>query len=119
MHELGIAREIVGTAAAHAGGASVRRVTVEIGRLVAVLPDAVRFAFDACAEGTVVAGAVLEIVEVAARGRCRACGLEQELDGPFGTCPCGRTEFDWLSGEELRVTTLEVSDVRDVRLLGT
>lgn len=42
----------------------MRRVVVEIGRETAVLPDAVRFCFDLCAEGTVVEGAELEIVEL-------------------------------------------------------
>jgi len=112
MHELGITQEIVAVAAQvaadAAGEARVRRVVVEIGRLTAVFPDAVRFCFDVCAEGTPVEGAALEIVEVPGRGRCRACGAEQVLEQPFGICSCGRTEFDWLAGEELRVTHVEV-----------
>lgn len=108
MHELGITQEIVAIAAEKAGSAKVKRIVVEIGRLTAVLPDAVRFCFDACTEGTSVAGAALEIIEIPARGRCRACHAEQVLDRPFGICPCGRTEFDWLSGEELRVRSVEV-----------
>ena len=108
MHEVGITQEIVAIAARKAGGARVTRVVVEIGRLTAVLPDAVRFCFDACAEGTPVAGAELDIIEVPGRGRCRACGNDQTLNQPFGLCPCGTTEFDWLSGEELRVRSVEV-----------
>lgn len=108
MHEVGITQEIVAIAARQADGARVKRVVVEIGRLTAVLPDAVRFCFEACAEGTPVAGAELDIVEVPGRGRCRACGNEQVLNQPFGLCSCGTTEFDWLSGEELRVRNVEV-----------
>lgn len=108
MHELGITEEIVAIAADRAGPGRVRRVVVEIGRLTAVLPDAVRFCFDACAEGTPVEGATLEIVETPGRGRCRACGRESVLDRPFGICACGRTDFEWLSGEELRVRSVEV-----------
>lgn len=108
MHEVGITQEIVAIAASHARTGRVKRVVVEIGRLTAVLPEAVRFCFEACAEGTPVEGAELDIVEVPGRGRCRACGNEQALDQPFGLCPCGKTEFDWLSGEELRVRCVEV-----------
>lgn len=108
MHELGITQEIVAIAAEKAGSAKVRRVVVEIGRLTAVLPDAVRFCFDLCAEGTPVAGAALDIIEIPARVRCKSCRAEQVLDRPFGICACGQTEFDWLSGEELRVTSVEV-----------
>jgi hydrogenase nickel incorporation protein HypA/HybF len=108
MHELGITQEIVAIAAERAGSAKVRRVVVEIGRLTAVLPDAVRFCFEICAEGTPVAGAALEIIETAGRGRCRACHTEQALNRPFGLCPCGHTDFEWLAGEELRVRSVEV-----------
>ena len=108
MHEVGITEEIVAIAAARAGSQRVRRVVVEIGQLTAVFPDAVRFCFDACAEGTLVAGAELDIIEVPGRGRCRACCTEQLLARPFGICSCGKTEFDWLSGEELRVQSVEV-----------
>ena len=108
MHEVGITLEIVAIAARHAGQARVKRVVVEIGRLTAVLPDAVRFCFEECAEGTPVAGAELDIVEVPGRARCRACGAEQMLERPFGICGCGKTDFDWLSGEELRVRSVEV-----------
>jgi hydrogenase nickel incorporation protein HypA/HybF len=108
VHEVGITQEIVAIAAELAKTAKVRRIVVEIGRLTAVLPDAVRFCFEACAEGTSVAGADLEIVELPARGRCRACSAEQVFDRAYGVCPCGATEFEWLSGEELRVTSVEV-----------
>jgi hydrogenase nickel incorporation protein HypA/HybF len=108
MHELGITQEIVAIATDRAGGAPVKRILVEIGRLTAVLPDAVRFCFDLCAEGTPLAGAALEIVEVPARGRCRACRAEQAFTVPFGVCACGATDFEWLTGEELRVTLVEV-----------
>ncbi len=108
MHELGITQEIVEIAARRAGAARVRRVVVEIGRLTAVLPDAVRFCFDACADGTMVAGAALEIIEVPGRGRCRSCGIENVLDRPFGICSCGHTDFEWLAGDELRVRSVEV-----------
>lgn len=108
MHELGITQEIVAIAAGYAKDAKVKRVVVEIGKLTAVLPDAVRFCFDVCAEGTLVEGAQLDIVETPGRARCRKCAAEQVLERPFGLCACGATEFDWLAGEELRVRTVEV-----------
>jgi len=86
----------------------VRRVVIEIGKLSAVLPDAVRFCFDLCTEGTPAQGAVLEILEPAGRARCRACADEVTLDRPFGRCGCGSSDLDWISGEELRVREMEV-----------
>ena len=108
MHELGITQEIVAIAAEHARGAKVTRVVVEIGKLSAVLPDAVRFCFDLCTEGTPAEGAALEILEPPGRARCRACGGDVALERPFGRCACGSTDLEWISGEELRVMEMEV-----------
>jgi hydrogenase nickel incorporation protein HypA/HybF len=109
MHELGITQEVIEIVARRAGGAKVRRVVLEIGKLTAVLPDAVRFCFDLCAEDTVVAGATLDIVETPGRAKCRACGGEVILHRPFGMCSCGSSDLDWVSGEELRVREIEVA----------
>lgn len=65
MHELGITRNVVAICSEHAHGAPVRRVTLEIGKLAAVLPESVRFCFDICSRGTLLEGARLEIIESA------------------------------------------------------
>ena len=108
MHEMAITQEIVEILRARAGERRVRRVVIEIGKLSAVEPEAVRFCFDLCAEGTPAEGAALEILEPAGRARCRACGGEVELERPFGRCGCGSTDLDWISGEELKVREMEV-----------
>jgi hydrogenase nickel incorporation protein HypA/HybF len=108
MHELGIAQEIVEMVCDRSGGARVTRVVLEIGKLSAVLPDAVRFCFDLCVEGTVVEGASLVILETPGRARCRECGGEVRLERPFGRCECGNTDLEWLSGEELKIKEFEV-----------
>lgn len=109
MHELGIAMQIAELATERAGRAKVRRVVVEVGRLTAVLPDALAFAWDAATEESELAGCALEIVHMPGRGRCRACGVEQELTMPFGRCTCGRTDLELIAGEELRIRELEVT----------
>ena len=97
MHELGIAQEVVALVAEHARG-KVTRVVLEIGKLSAILPDAIRFCFDLCSEGTVVAGAELDIIEVPGRARCRALRRRDVvLERPFGRCECGSTDLEWLS----------------------
>jgi hydrogenase nickel incorporation protein HypA/HybF len=108
MHELGITQEILAVVTERSGGARVRRVVLEIGKLAAILPDALRFCFEVCSAGTVAEGAELQIDELPGRARCRQCGAEVQLDRPFGRCTCGSTDFDWLSGEELRIKEMEV-----------
>ncbi len=108
MHELGVALNIVDIVVERSRGARVRRVTLEVGALTAVLPDALRFCFNLATEGTPLSGATLEIHELPGRARCRACTTEFELARPFGHCTCGGTDLDWLSGEELCVSEMEV-----------
>lgn len=108
MHELGITRNIVAIVAEHANGAKVQRVSLEIGKLSAIMPDAVRFCFDVCCQGTVLEGAKLEIIEIPGLARCRHCGAEVFLEQPFGICSCGSVELDLINGEELKIKEMEI-----------
>jgi hydrogenase nickel incorporation protein HypA/HybF len=67
MHELAIAESIVDAVCERAAGRAVHRVTLRIGTLAAVVPDALRFSFGLAVEGTVADGAELDITETAGR----------------------------------------------------
>ena len=108
MHELGITQNIVAIAAEHAKGAKVQRVSLEIGKLSAIMPEAVRFCFDICCQGTVLEGAKLDIIEIPGMAQCRHCGAEVPLEQPFGICSCGSVELDVISGEELKIKEMEI-----------
>lgn len=108
MHELGIPQNIVAIAAEHAKGAKVQRVTLEVGKLSAIMPDAIQFCFDVCCKGTVLEGATLEIIEISGLARCRKCGGDVPLEQPFGVCRCGSVELDLIAGEELKIKEMEV-----------
>jgi hydrogenase nickel incorporation protein HypA/HybF len=109
MHELAVAEEVVAIVVARTGGAPVARIVIEIGRLCAVVPDAMRFCFELATEGTAAEGATLEIVEVPGEARCRACGGHVALDRPFGWCGCGSSDLEWLNGEQLSVKAVELA----------
>ncbi|WYL96144.1 MAG: hydrogenase maturation nickel metallochaperone HypA [Gloeotrichia echinulata IR180] len=111
MHELGITQNIVAIVSEHAKGAKVSRVLLEIGKLSAIMPDAIRFCFDICSQGTVLAGSTLEILEIPGLGKCRQCGAEIALDKPFGICQCGSLELDLINGEELKIKEIEIEEV--------
>lgn len=110
MHELAITEAIVSEVCEHVGDARVRRVVVEIGRLAAVMPDAVQFCFELAASGTQMEGAALEIIDIPARGHCRQCGEQIELGDSFiGTCgECGGIDLEIMNGQELRIRSVEV-----------
>jgi len=115
VHELTITRRIVDAVAARAEGRAVTKVTVEIGRLSGVVPDAVAFCFDVCAEGTAVEGAELAIVETAGRGRCRACATDFAMTTLYDACPaCGRRRAERIAGEELNILSFEMRREREV-----
>ena len=109
MHELSIAQSIVEAVAERAGEAHVRRLTLVVARLSAVLPDALRFCFDLCAEGTVLAGAELNIVEPQGRGRCPDCGREQAMNSLFDICACGAVGLECVAGDELLIKEMEIA----------
>ncbi len=108
MHELGITQSIVEICVENSGGAAVKRVTLEIGKLSGVLPEAVRFCFDVCAAGTVVQGATLEIIETPGVAVCQSCDANVPINALFGRCDCGSSSLKIIAGEELRVRELEV-----------
>ncbi|NCO34419.1 MAG: hydrogenase maturation nickel metallochaperone HypA [Armatimonadetes bacterium CG2_30_59_28] len=108
MHELGITQEIVSIVTENARGAQVKRVVLEIGKLTAIMPDAVAFCFEAITSGTVAEGATLDIIETPGCGRCRGCGGELVMNEPFAICDCGGVSFEWLSGKELQVREMEL-----------
>ncbi|NEO33379.1 MAG: hydrogenase maturation nickel metallochaperone HypA [Symploca sp. SIO3C6] len=108
MHELGITQNIVAIVSEHAQGAKVQRVLLEIGKLSAIMPEAIRFCFDICSQGTVLEGAVLEIIEIPGLACCRQCGAKFSLNQPFGVCSCGSVEIDVISGQELKIKEMEV-----------
>jgi hydrogenase nickel incorporation protein HypA/HybF len=73
-----------------------------------VSPDAVRFCFELCSQGTVAQGAELQIIQAPGLARCRECGSDVNLERPFGRCECGCTDLEWRAGEELMVKEIEV-----------
>lgn len=103
MHELAITRNIVAIVSEKAKTERVRRVTIEIGKLSAVFPQAVRFCFEVVSRGTVLEGAELDIVEIDGTAECRACGTHFSLEHLYGRCPCGSSDLTRLTGEELLV----------------
>lgn len=109
MHELSIAEFVVEACAERAEGARVLRVKLEIGKLSAVMPDAVRFCFDICARDTPLEGAALDIVELPGRAICRDCHRVVMLDDLLARCACGSCNIQIVAGEELKVKEMEVA----------
>jgi hydrogenase nickel incorporation protein HypA/HybF len=106
---MSIARNIVAICSERAAGARVRRVTMEIGALSAVLPDSLQFCFPICAQGTPLEGAALRIVEVAGEAVCSDCGASVALHEIFGICDCGSRKLRIVAGDGIRIKEMEVA----------
>jgi hydrogenase nickel incorporation protein HypA/HybF len=109
VHELALMESMVSAVVERVGAARVTTVRLEIGRLAAVVPEALSFCFDVCAQGTSLEGARLEITSIAGRARCRSCGGERPIESYADLCDCGATDLAVLTGEELRLKNVEVA----------
>ena len=113
MHEMSLVEAVFESLlplCADNGWKRVEKVTLKIGTLRQVIPEALLFCFETAAAGTPREGAMLDIQEVPIRQKCRHCGLEWGGEIPLGRCTaCGSTEVDTISGVELDIESLEVA----------
>jgi hydrogenase nickel incorporation protein HypA/HybF len=109
MHELSITQSVVEICERNADGRRVLSVTLEVGELSGILPDAMEFCFEACTKGTLLEGAKLVIDRVPPMGHCRDCGGDFPVSAYYDSCPsCGGFAVELKAGEEMRVKELEV-----------
>lgn len=109
MHELSLVQGVVEICEQHSGGRRVLEVTLEIGSLSGVVPEALEFCFEAVVKGTLLVGARLIIERVPATGFCTVCGVVSKLETYFDPCPCcNAPALELRSGDEMRVKDLEV-----------
>lgn len=111
MHELALGEAIVDTVDRHAEGRRVRQVTVRIGHLRQVVPDALQFAWGMLTDGSDLAGCRLEIDHVPAVVACRVCAATTTLEWPILLCgACESADVALVSGEEFLIATMDVAE---------
>ncbi len=112
MHELSVTQNLLAVVLEHATRAGAQRVTridLRIGALTGIVDDSIQFYFDFTSRGTLAEGAQLAFTHVAARFRCRQCGVEFEPEERDWLCPgCGATGGDVVAGREFTVDSIEV-----------
>ena len=96
MHELGLCSSIVDAIERRAGDRPVARVTVRVGRLHHVHPEAFDQSFAVAALGTIAQDATAELVLLPVRARCGTCGRAWDGDELPQACPtCGASTSSW------------------------
>jgi len=113
MHEFSImqaALETAGEKTRAAGATQIHRFKVRIGSLSGVVPEALRFAFDALKEPSLAAHAELEIEAVPAACWCATCQAEFAVEDLHYECPrCRRPSGELRRGKEMELASLEIS----------
>jgi len=112
MHELSIAQALVEElekAARAENATAVTRLTVTVGTLSGVEPEALKMAFPLAAEGTLAGDAELTVESVSAVVRCPDCGETVPPGFPVMACGrCGSAEVEVVSGRELLIRSAEL-----------
>lgn len=111
MHELSIARHLLGLIRRHTpAGAVVSRVRVEAGPLRAIDPDALQWAWRASIPDTDCRAATLELKLLPWRWRCPACEHQWDSRDYPSRCQCGCEQAALRGGDELTVISLDVDE---------
>lgn len=112
MHEMALCESVVRILEEQAheqGFAKVTVVRMAIGQLSQVELDSFRFCFGAVVQGTLAAGAQLDIETPAGKAWCLDCRRDIHLARLGEACPdCGGYALQITGGEEMRITELEV-----------
>jgi hydrogenase nickel incorporation protein HypA/HybF len=113
MHELAIMQSALDMAeekALAAGASQIHRLRLRIGELSGVVPEALRFAYEALRPGTMAAEAELEIDEIPALCWCPACNADFHVAALNFECPkCHQRSGDLRKGNEMDLTSMEIS----------
>ncbi|HEY7160825.1 MAG TPA: hydrogenase maturation nickel metallochaperone HypA [Acidobacteriota bacterium] len=111
MHELALAEGIMAIASDAANGEKINSIRIRVGRLQHVTQDSLQFAFELISENSNAQGARIVVEQVPARYRCSQCAAEGEIELPHFHCrSCSSVELEILSGEEILVDAVELSN---------
>jgi hydrogenase nickel incorporation protein HypA/HybF len=112
MHELSIMESALSQACSRAkaaGASKICSISLRIGALSGVVSEALEFAFEALAPGTMAEGAEMKVEHVPARFRCGKCNQEFQAGELFSLCPdCQTPSTQLLAGREMELASLEI-----------
>ncbi len=112
MHEMSLCEgvlQIIENESQRMAFSSVRGVTLEIGLLSQVEPEAMRFCFDVVCNGSIAEGATLNIIQNPGQAWCMQCADSKTISQRGTACPdCGSYQLQVTGGDEMRVKSLEV-----------
>lgn len=89
----------------------VRNLTVRVGELTDVFPEALEFGYQVTIQGTELEGSTLTIERVPLEATCNACRRHVKVERFLFICPeCGSSDVKVERGMELEIAFIEVDD---------
>lgn len=114
MHEGSIARNIIDIAQEEGkrnGIKTIKKISVLVGKMHAVIPDALEFFFDIMKKEYGLVDAELKIKEEDVKGRCKKCGKSFSISAPVFICPyCSSSDIEIIKGDRIVILSIEGED---------
>lgn len=114
MHEISIATSIVDAVTKEVKKhefRSVCEIRLRIGELTAVVPELLRFGFEALVKDTFLEHTQLSIEICNIEGKCTSCNSEFSIENYKFICPhCSSKQVDVISGNELEIVSIEIEE---------
>lgn len=113
MHEVSLLENTLELAVGYAqkqGASQIHRLTLRVGELSGVIPEALRFAFEIVVQGTMAETAKLDIETIPAICYCPTCQQKFQPTDWIYECPqCHQLCTEILQGRDLELVSLEIS----------
>ena len=114
MHEMSVATNILQTIEQEMNrrpGAKLLAFDVEVGEFSSVVEHSLSFCLEASLADSPWPAAEIRITTETVRARCRGCDSTYTPGRYDFTChECGQTDFELLSGKEVRLKSLEIDE---------
>lgn len=111
MHELSIVQNIIDiilTELPKHNLTKVESISLRIGAMRQVVPEALYFGFECLSKNTPLEGAKVMIENIPIKGRCHQCQSEFILESWLDNCQnCGQSQIQIISGKELEIAEFE------------
>ncbi len=117
MHELSVAEDLMTLileTAKQNRATRVTTVTLEIGALSGIEPDALELAYKVVSRGTLAEGSVMQIEAKPLTVRCPTCQWQGEADKLYPVCSgCGQLSVEVTGGREMRLLSIDIDEPGD------
>lgn len=112
MHELSLCKNMMEIVLNHAQQISekqIRIINIEMGELTAIEKTAFLFSFDIVKKGTILEETAINIIPILGQAYCDFCQRTIRVSSYHQPCSdCGNFFLKIISGQELRIKSMEV-----------